>query len=131
MNPRVPYHLLNTLMIAGGVSLIFNMLNMVEFLMQFKVLHFLTMIGIATILKLGYGWLKPDVKDPMTSNILASRFFYLGMAVLAGSLLLRNYDLPYYQTLLYLDIALQITALGISFSDRGPVLGMNDDILDQ
>ncbi|MEZ4922646.1 MAG: hypothetical protein R2780_05680 [Crocinitomicaceae bacterium] len=130
MNQRLPYHVLNTLMIAGGVGLIFNMLNLVNVLMQFRVLHFLMIIFGAVILKMLYGMLKPDQKDPITSNQLANRFFYLGMAVLATSLLLRNYDLPYYQTLLYLDIPLQLVALGISFSDRSAAGESNDEVID-
>ena len=118
-------------MIAGGVCFIFNMLNLVEFLMQFRIIHFLSMIGGAIFLKLAYGWIKPEVKDPMTTNQLASRFFYLGMAVLATSILLRNYQMPFYQTLLYLDIALQVAALGISFSDKTPSAAeLNEDVLD-
>jgi hypothetical protein len=131
MNPRLPYHILNTIMIAGGVCFIFNMLNLVPFLMQFRIIHFLSMIGGAIFLKLVYGWVKPGVKDPMVSNQLASRFFYLGMAVLAVSILLRNNNLGYYQTLLYLDIALQLAALGISFSDKTPsAKELNEDVLD-
>ena len=117
-------------MIAGGVGFIFNMLNLVHFLMQLRVVHFLMIIGSAIILKLGYGLVASGTKDPMVTNQLASRFFYLGMAVLATSIVLRNYNLPFYQALLYLDIPLQLVALGISFSDRTPFADMNEDVLD-
>jgi hypothetical protein len=129
MNTRTPYHILNIAMIAGGVGFILNMLNLVDFLMQVKIIEYLGLIGTAVILKLAYGWIKPNVKDPITFNHLARKFFYLGMIILAAALLMRKYQIPYYNILLYLDIIIQCVALGISFSlqpDQNP----HEEILD-
>ena len=115
-------------MIAGGVGFIMNMLNLVDILMQFKILHFLGIIGGAILLKLLYGMIKPDVKDPIMAHPMARRFFYLGMAVLASALVMRSYHIPYYNVLLYLDIIIQSVALGISFSVKTP--SINEEILD-
>ena len=125
MNPKLPYHILNTAMIAGGVGFMMNMLNLVDFLMQLKILHFLAIIGGAIFLKLLYGMIKTDVKDPIMSHPMARRFFYLGMAVLATSLVMRTYHLPYYNVLLYLDIVIQCVALGISFSVKTPSFNLD------
>lgn len=115
-------------MIAGGVGFMMNMLNLVDFLMQLKIVHFLGLIGGAILLKLIYGMIKADVKDPIISHPMARRFFYLGMAVLATALVMRSYHIPYYNVLLYLDIIIQSVALGISFSVKTP--SFNEEILD-
>lgn len=128
MNPRLPYHILNTAMIAGGVGFMVNMLNLVDFLQKFNTIHFLIVIGGAIFLKFIYGFVKPHVKDPITSHSVARAFFFLSMLILATALVMRNYHLPHYNILLYLDIIVQSVALGISFSVKPPAL--NDEILD-
>ena len=128
MNPKLPYHILNTAMIAGGVGFMLNMLNLVDFLMQFKIIHFLSLIAAAIVLKLIYGLVNSEIKDPMTSHPLARRFFYLGIGLLATALVMRTYHLPYYNLLLYLDIVIQCVALGISFSVK--TQSFNEEILD-
>ena len=118
-------------MIAGGVGFIMNMLNLADFLLQFKVIHFLILIGISLGLKYLYGFFKVDVKDPMNAHPLARNFFYLGMAVLAVSLVMRKYHIPYYNILLYIDIAIQFAALAISFSAKmSSDVELNEDLLD-
>lgn len=118
-------------MIAGGVGFIMNLLNLSAFLMQFRIIHFLILIGCAIAAKYIYSFLKPEIKDPMTSHPLAKKFFFLGMGILAASLVMRNYNIPYYNILLYLDIAIQLIALGISFSSKLPTnQELNEDILD-
>lgn len=128
MNPNLPYHILNTAMIAGGVGFMLNMLHLVDFLDQFKMVHFLGLIGVAIFLKLLYGYFNSEVKDPITTNTIARRFFYLGIGLLATALVMRTYHLPYYKILLYLDIFIQCAALGISFSVKTQPL--NEEILD-
>ena len=118
-------------MIAGGVGFIMNMLNLSAFLMQFRIIHFLIMIGCATGLKFIFNVIKPDVVDPITAHPLAKKFFYLGIGILGAALVMRNYNIPYYNLLLYLDIAIQLVALGISFSAKLPSnKDLNEDILD-
>ncbi len=118
-------------MIAAGVSFIMNMLNLSAFLMQFRIVHFLILIGCAIGLKFIINVLKPDLVDPITAHPLAKKFFYLGMAILGAALVMRNYNIPYYNLLLYLDIAIQLVALGISFSAKMPSnKDLNEDILD-
>lgn len=119
-------------MIAGGVGFILNMLNLVDFLLQFKIIHFLALIGGAVLLKFAYGFLNAEAKDPIVSHHLSRNFFYLGMMVLAISLVMRNYNIPYYNVLLYLDIPLQLVALGISFSpSANTATDLGEEILDQ
>lgn len=131
MNPRWPYHLLNAVMILGGVGFILAMLNLVKALMQFRIIHFLGLIGVAVALKFLYSLIKPGVKDPITTHPMARRFFYLGMGVLATALAMRSYNIPYYNVLLYLDIPIQLAALGISFSVKPPTdQELNEEILD-
>ena len=118
-------------MIAGGVGFILNMLNLVQFLLQVKIIHFLILIGGAVILKWVYGYIQPQVKDPLTTHPLARKFFYSGMGVLALSLAMRAYAIPYYSWLLYAVILLQVVALGISFSPQATnKQELNEEILD-
>ncbi|MEX1000812.1 MAG: hypothetical protein WDZ35_01715 [Crocinitomicaceae bacterium] len=130
MNSKLPYHILNTLMIAGGVGFMLNMLNLVHFLMKVKVIHFLLLIGGAVILKFLYGSLRPKVKDPIIENSMARKFFFLGMGVLALSLIMRTYNIPYYSWLLYLDIGIQLVALVLSFIENKDKEELQEEILD-
>ena len=131
MNARLPYHILNVLMIAGGVCFILNMLNLVPYLMQFKIIHFLGMIGGAIFLKLVYGFINKKVQDPITAHPYSKSAFFLAMGVLATALVMRSYNIPYYRTLLYIDIFLQAAALGISFSVKVPDQPTaNEEIID-
>lgn len=116
-------------MIFGGVGFMLNILGLVDFLREVKVLHFFILIGGAIFLKMMYGIVNKEVKDPITAHPLARKFFYLGMAVLATALVMRTYHLPYYKVLLYLDIFLQFVALGVSFSFTSEPK-VNEDILD-
>jgi hypothetical protein len=119
-------------MIAGGVGFIMAMLNLADFLLRFRILHFLITIALAILIKFVLSIAIPTSKDPMTAHPQARKFFYLSMLVLAIALLMRNYNIPYYNILLYVDVALQLVALGISFSARIPDEHlMNDDILDE
>lgn len=118
-------------MIAGGVGFILNMLNLSAFLMQFRIIHFLILIGCAIGLKFIFSLIQPNVLDPMTAHPLAKKFFFLGMGVLGAALVMRNYNIPYYNILLYVDVAIQLVALGISFSAKLPSnKELNEDILD-
>ena len=111
MKPSLPYHILNTAMIAGGVGFMLNMLSLVEFLEDVKVVHFLALIGGAILLKMGYGAINSKAKDPITGHPTARKFFYLGMLMLGTALVMRNYHIAYYQYLLYVDIVVQLVAL--------------------
>ena len=75
--------------------------------------------------------IKPTVKDPITTHPMARKFFYLGMGIVATSLVMRSYNIPYYNILLYLDIVIQLVALGISFSTK-PLSSeeLSEEILD-
>ena len=115
-------------MIAGGVAFISNMLNLVDYFMQFRIVDFLIVIGAAVLAKFVYGLIKPNIKDPITSNPLARRLFFLGMGVLATALVMRAYHMPYYHILLYLDVVIQAGALGVSFMAKPEP--MNEEILD-
>lgn len=117
-------------MIAGGVGFMLNMLNLVHFLMKVKVIHFLLLIGGAVILKFLYGSLRPKVKDPIIENSMARKFFFLGMGVLALSLIMRTYNIPYYSWLLYLDIGIQLVALVLSFIENKDKEELQEEILD-
>lgn len=131
MMSRIPYHVLNTVMIAGGVGFMLNLLELVSFLINIEVLHFLGVIGGAIVLKYIYGFIKPEIKDPITAHSLARKFFLISMGVLVIALIMRKYDLPYYKILLYLDIVIQAVALGISFSFRPQsTIEANEEILD-
>ncbi|UKN03580.1 hypothetical protein K6119_08645 [Paracrocinitomix mangrovi] len=130
MNERFPYHLLNTLMIAGGVGFMLNMLNLLDFLLQLKIVHFLAIIGSAVILKVVYGFMKPTAKDPISNHPIAKRLFFLSMAVLATALVMRQYYIAHYNLLLYADILLQIGTLVISFTPWANRPVENDEILD-
>lgn len=116
-------------MIAGGVGFMLNILGLVEFLEQVKIVHFLGLIGGAILLKMGYGAINSVAKDPITYHPTARKFFYLGMLLLGTALVMRNYHIAYYKYLLYVDIIIQFVALGISFSVR-PVQTVNEEILD-
>lgn len=123
--------MLNTVMIAGGVGFMLGLLELASFLIGIKVLHFLGVIGGAILLKYIYGFIKPEVKDPITAHPLARKFFLISMGILAISLIMRKYDLPYYKVLLYLDVVIQAAALGISFSFRPQdSTEINEEILD-
>lgn len=129
LNPKLPYHILNACMIAGGVGFILTMLGLTPFLYQLKIVHFLMLIGVAIALKYFYGFAKSEVKDPMTDHPMARRFFFLSMAVLATALVMRRFGIAYYNVLLYVDIVLQVVALGISFSAKTSPR-TNEEILD-
>ena len=119
-------------MIAGGVGFIMTMLNLADFLLRFRILHFLITIALAILLKFILSIAIPNSKDPITAHPQARKFFYLSMFVLAIALLMRNYNVPYYNVLLYVDVALQLLALGISFSAQIPDEQLiNDEILDE
>ena len=118
-------------MIAGGVGFIMAMLNLIPWLLQFRIMHFLILVGGSIFLKLLYGLLFKDSSDPINVNPLARKLFYAAMAILALALFMRKYGLPYYNVVLYLDIPAQIGALAISFSSIGlSKKELNEDILD-
>lgn len=118
-------------MIAGGVGFIMAMLNLVPWLLQIRMMHFLVLVGGAIFLKLAYGFLYKDAADPINTNPLARKLFYAAMGILAVALLMRKYGFPYYNALLYLDIPAQIGALAISFSSIGlSKKELNEDVLD-
>ena len=131
MNPRIIYHILNSFMIAGGVGFMMNMLNLSEFLLQFKVVHFLGVVFVAIILKYLIGYIKPDIHDPIMAHPLAKKIFLISMGVLALALFMRKYGIPYYNVILYIDIFAQLAALGVSFSAEETYSQKNDEeILD-
>jgi hypothetical protein len=118
-------------MIAGGVGFMMNMLNLSEFLLQFKILHFLGLVFIAIVLKYLVGYLKPDIHDPIMAHPLAKKIFLGSMGALALALFMRKYDFPYYNIILYIDIFAQLAALGVSFSVKEfPNQRNDEEILD-
>ncbi|MDX1630114.1 MAG: hypothetical protein R3345_15500 [Fulvivirga sp.] len=117
-------------MIFGGVGFMMNLLNLIAVLMKVRVYHFLILIGAAVLLKMLYGMLVPGVKDPITTQPLARKFFFIGMGVLAVALVMRTYTIPYYSWLLYVDIGLQIIALVLSFVENNEQDELQEEILD-
>lgn len=117
-------------MVFGGVGFIGAMLNMADWLMQFRVKHFLLFIATAIIVKLIYGMLNKEAKDPFNSHKIARPLFYAGMGILALALVLRNYGIGGYDYLLYLDIPVQITALIASFSKNPTSIESSSEVLD-
>ena len=118
-------------MILGGVGYILNAVQFSDFFLHYEVKHFLYMIIGASALKLIYGYIAPDVKDPVFSQPLAQRLFFVGIALIAVALLMKNFHIDNYQILLYIDILFQVGALAVSFLAKEPQeKGMSDDILD-
>ena len=121
---------MNTLMVFGGVGFIGAMLNMADWLMRFRVKHFLMFIATAIIVKMVYGMINKEAKDPFNTHRIARPLFYAGMGILGAALVMRNYGLGGYDYLLYLDIPVQITALIASFSKNPTQVGSSAEVID-
>lgn len=117
-------------MVFGGVGFIGAMLNMADWLMQFKVQHFLMFIATAIIVKMVYGMLNKNARDPFNTHRIARPLFYAGMGILGAALVMRNYGIGGYNYLLYLDIPVQITALIASFGKNPPELESSAEVID-
>ncbi|MFT4601972.1 MAG: hypothetical protein ACI857_002158 [Arenicella sp.] len=119
-------------MIIGGVGYILKAVGFSELIDQYEVQYFLYLIIGASALKLLYGFVAPDVKDPIFSQQLAQKLFFIGIALIAVALLMKNYHIDHYQYLLYVDILFQVGALAVSFLAKDPLQkGGSEDILDE
>jgi hypothetical protein len=119
-------------MIVGGVGYILNAVGFNEFFVRYEVKHFLYLIIAASGLKLIYGYIAPNVKDPIFSQPIAQKLFFIGIGLIAVALLMKNFHIDNYQILLYIDILFQIGALAVSFLAKDPrEKGFSEDILDE